>query len=80
MTFAVFGTISNIFVIGLGLYGLGQAGILGDFEIETSISNTVELGNISSVAPLLVDGSTHLPDEITTNNPTLGLFPALTFG
>jgi len=77
MIFAVFGTISNIFVVGLGLYGLGQAGVLGDFEIETSRSNTVELGNISSV---LVDGSTHLPNEITTNNPSLGLFPALTFG
>ena len=80
MIFAVFGTIFNVFAIGLGLYGLGQAGMLGAFEIETTISNNVELGNISSVAPLLADGSTHLLNEITKDNPTLGLFPALTFG
>ena len=80
MIFAVFGTIFNVFAIGLGLYGLGQAGVLGSFETSV-MSSAGELGNISSVAPLLANGSTHLLNEITTtNNPTLELFPALTFG
>ena len=79
ITFAVFGTISNIVIIGFGLYGLGQAGILGDFEIETIISNSTEIGNIStSDARILTDGRAHLANEMS--NPTLGLFPALTFG
>ena len=43
MIFAVFGTLFNVFTIGYSLYGLAQAGILGQF------AETVHAGNATNV-------------------------------
>ena len=53
LTFAILGTLFNIFCIGYSLFGLSQAGVLGAFETFNSTLNATVTENISATECLI---------------------------
>ena len=53
LTFAILGTLFNIFCIGYSLFGLSQVGVLGAFETFNSTLNATVTENISATECLI---------------------------
>eukprot|EP00092_Neocalanus_flemingeri_P004500 GFUD01004844.1.p1 GENE.GFUD01004844.1~~GFUD01004844.1.p1 ORF type:complete len:660 (+),score=147.40 GFUD01004844.1:71-1981(+) len=55
ITFAVVGTLFNVFTVGFTLYGLSSSGILGEFEKELTVVQSLIFSSlISAVDPVAV--------------------------